>query len=129
MRQLCLSIALLLAFGAIACSRGDFDVQAITGVTLIDGTPQPPVSQANVVVQRGRIVAAGPAASVPVPPDATRTDGGGLFVFPLDPLVPIRVGADANLLLLKVNPAVEPDYLKHVAGRMKIGRWTLDPRR
>jgi len=119
-------LSLVLCLGG--CSRGDNAVQAIMGATLLDGTPNPPVSPANVIVRRGRIVAAGPIADVPVPSDADRIPAFGLYVFPLDPREPIRAGADANLLLLRVNPAVEQDYLKFVAGRMEIGRWTKYPR-
>ena len=128
MKYLCASAVLSLALCAGACSRGDQAVQAIAGGTLVDGSPNPPVSPSTVLVKRGRIVAAGPAADVPIPPDANRIPAAGLFVFPLDPREPIRAGADANLLLLKVNPAVEQDYLKNVAGRMETGRWTKYPR-
>lgn len=129
MRHLCAVYLLLLALCLGGCSRGDQNIQAILGATLIDGTPNPPVSPANVIVRRGRVAAAGPAADVPVPADANRIPASGLFVFPLDPREPIRVGADANLLILNVNPAVDPDYLKHVTGQMKIGLWMKYPRK
>ncbi len=128
MKYLCAAVVLSLVLCLGGCSRGDNAVQAIMGATLLDGTPNPPVSPANVIVRRGRIVAAGPIADVPVPSDADRIPAFGLYVFPLDPREPIRAGADANLLLLRVNPAVEQDYLKFVAGRMEIGRWTKYPR-
>jgi len=121
---LCRLAALVLAICLGGCVHGDLAVQAIEGANLFDGTPNPPVSPANVVVRRGRIERAGPAAQTPIPSDAERIAAAGLYVFPLNPLEPIRAGADANLLLLDVNPAVEPDYLKHVVGRMEIGRWT-----
>ncbi|MBA3975193.1 MAG: hypothetical protein C0504_13375 [Candidatus Solibacter sp.] len=127
MKHLCLCVLALLGIAAAGCARGDLAPQAITGVTLIDGTPNPPLSPANIVVERGRVVAAGPRESVPIPKDAEKIDGRGLFVFPLDPNQPIRVGADANLLLLNVNPALEQNYLKYVSGRMEIGRWTQYP--
>lgn len=117
----------LLNLAVGGCARGDLAPQAITGVTLIDGTPHPPVSPANIVIERGRVIAAGSVDSVPIPKDAEMIDGSGLFVFPLDPRQPIRVGADANLLLLNVNPATETDYRKYVSGRMEIGRWTQYP--
>jgi hypothetical protein len=43
---------------------------ALVGATLIDATGAPAISNATVVVQNGRIVAAGPSASTPVPPGA-----------------------------------------------------------
>ncbi len=128
MKYLCASAVLSLALCLGGCSRGDQAVHAIVGATLLDGSPNPPVSPANVLVRRGRILAAGPAADVPIPSDAGRIPAAGWFVFPLDPREPIRAGADANLLILTVNPAIEQDYLKYVAGRMEIGRWTKYPR-
>lgn len=127
MKHLCLCAFTILSLAAGGCTRGDLAPQAITAVTLIDGTPNPPVGPANIVIRRGRVAAAGPEQAVPIPGDAEKIDGRGLFVFPLDPKQPIRVGADANLLLLKVNPAIETNYRKHIAGRMEIGRWTLYP--
>ncbi len=127
MKSFFVSAALLCALCLGGCSRGDRAVQAIVGATLLDGSPNPPVSPSTVLVRRGRILAAGPSAGIPIPEDANRIPATGLYVFPLDPREPIRAGADANLLILKVNPAVEQDYLKHVAGRMEIGRWTKYP--
>lgn len=124
---MCLSVLALACFAAGGCARGDLAPQAIAGVTLIDGSPNPPISPANIVIERGRVTMAGPSDSVPIPGGAEKIDGRGLFVFPLDPKMPIRIGADANLLLLKVNPAIETGYLKHIYGRMEIGRWTLYP--
>jgi len=119
--------ALALALGC--CSRGDLGTQAIEGVTLIDGTPKAPVSPATLIIERGRVIQFGPSNEITVPADAERISGAGLYVFPLDPLVPIQRGADANLILLSVNPALEPDYSKYVTGRMEIGRWTKYPKR
>lgn len=129
MKYLCLCVLVLGGLAGLGCARGDLAPLAIAGAALIDGTPNPPVVPANIVIRRGRVAAAGPAERVPIPEDAEKIDARGLFVFPLDPKQPIRIGADANLLLLKVNPAVEADYLKYVAGRMEIGRWTLYPAR
>jgi hypothetical protein len=129
LRFLCLCVLALGGLAGLGCARGDLAPQAIAGATLIDGTPNPPVSPANIVIRQGRVVAAGPEDKVPIPAGAEKIDGRGLYAFPLDPKEPVRIGADANLLLLKVNPALENDYLKHVAGRMEIGRWTLYPAR
>ena len=43
---------------------------AITGIRLIDGTGSAPIDDAVLVVSEGRIAAAGPRASVTVPPGA-----------------------------------------------------------
>ncbi len=56
--------------------------RAFTGVRLIDGTDRPPIPNATIVVQNGRIVAAGPAARVTVPAGAERVALDGKVVIP-----------------------------------------------
>ena len=55
---------------------------AFTGATLIDGTGKAPVANATIVVSRGRVVAAGPAAQVPVPKGAEEIALTGKFIIP-----------------------------------------------
>ncbi len=55
---------------------------ALVGATLIDGTGAAPVSDATVVVSDGRIVAAGPRATTPVPRGARRIDVAGKTIMP-----------------------------------------------
>ena len=55
---------------------------AVTGATLIDGNGGVPVADAVIVVSDGRITAAGPRASVTVPPGARVIDATGKFVTP-----------------------------------------------
>ncbi len=57
-------------------------VLAITGATLIDGTDRPPVRDAVIVVENGRIRDAGPRGRVHIPEDATVFDATGKFVLP-----------------------------------------------
>lgn len=57
-------------------------VLAFIGATLIDGAGAAPVPDAIVVVQDGRIVAAGPRATTPVPASAERVDLSGRFLIP-----------------------------------------------
>lgn len=54
----------------------------LKGMTLVDGRGGPPIPNAAVVVRRGRIERVGPAARVPVPPDATVLDLAGATVVP-----------------------------------------------
>jgi imidazolonepropionase-like amidohydrolase len=56
--------------------------KAFTGVRLIDGTERPPIDNATIVVQNGRIAAAGPAAEVTVPAGAERIALTGKTVIP-----------------------------------------------
>jgi len=58
------------------------DTLAIVGANLIDGTGRPAVPDATVVVERGRIVAAGPSSTVKVPKNAQVVDGRGNSLLP-----------------------------------------------
>lgn len=69
------------------CSAGLLSAQtapirAFTGATLIDGSTRAPITNATIVVQDGRIVAAGGAASVTVPTGAERIALNGKFIIP-----------------------------------------------
>jgi imidazolonepropionase-like amidohydrolase len=55
---------------------------ALAGGRLIDGLGGDPVANSVVVVENGRITAAGPASRVSVPRAATRIDAAGLTVLP-----------------------------------------------
>ena len=55
---------------------------AIVGATLIDGTGAAPVPNATVVIEKGRITAAGPSASVKIPGGAQKVDAHGKYVLP-----------------------------------------------
>jgi imidazolonepropionase-like amidohydrolase len=55
---------------------------ALVGATLVDGSGKPAVSDAAVVVRDGRIIAAGPRASVTIPRDAKQIDVRGKTLVP-----------------------------------------------
>lgn len=55
---------------------------AFTHVTVIDATGAPEQPDRTVLVRDGKIVAIGPAASVPIPKDARLVDSRGLFMIP-----------------------------------------------
>jgi imidazolonepropionase-like amidohydrolase len=55
---------------------------ALVGATLIDATGRDPVNDATVVVNDGKIVAAGPSASVKIPANARRIDVRGKTIVP-----------------------------------------------
>ncbi len=98
-------------------------VYAITGATLIDGEVQPPIENATVVVDDGKITAMGPASEVAIPRNAQQIDGRGKFVFPSSLEQPLKTGGPADLILYTVNPARDPDYKRKRAGWMDNGRW------
>ena len=55
---------------------------AITSVTVLTMTSDRPLRNATVVVREGRIAAVGPAGTTPVPADARRIDGRGMYLMP-----------------------------------------------
>ncbi len=57
-------------------------VTAIVGGRLIDGTGKPPVENSVVILRDGKIVAAGPASTTPVPQGAQVIDAHGKSVLP-----------------------------------------------
>ena len=57
-------------------------MKAITGVTLVDGTGEQPISNAIVLVDGARIEAAGAKDAVGVPSDAETIDASGLTLLP-----------------------------------------------
>jgi len=57
-------------------------ILAITGATLIDGTGNPPVSDAVVVIDGDRIIATGPRNKVKIPGNARRLNAQGKFLLP-----------------------------------------------
>src|SRR5260221_4960242 len=68
---------------------GERDMKLATGSTivtngqLVDGTGRPPVPDAAVVIENGRIAFAGPAGKAPrVPPDTQRIDSRGGTILP-----------------------------------------------
>lgn len=120
-------IAVIVLLAAGCGSRDQSAPQAITGVLLVDGTVRPPVANATILINRGKVEAMGPEADVRIPDGYHRIGATGRVLFPADPAQPLRVGGEANLLLLNVNPALDPGYLKKVTGRMEAGRWLQFP--
>jgi imidazolonepropionase-like amidohydrolase len=55
---------------------------ALVGATLIDGTGSAPIADSLVIIKGGRIIAAGPRASVTIPKDATVLDQKGKTILP-----------------------------------------------
>jgi imidazolonepropionase-like amidohydrolase len=55
---------------------------AIVGATLIDGTGSAPIPDAAVVIEKGRIKAAGPRAKVKIPKHAHVVDAQGKYLLP-----------------------------------------------
>jgi imidazolonepropionase-like amidohydrolase len=75
-------ILFLVATVHAAASAQSAPLRAFTGLRLIDGTDRTPVASATIIVQDGRIVAAGPSATVRVPAGAERIPLDGKTVIP-----------------------------------------------
>ncbi|QOY87015.1 hypothetical protein [Paludibaculum fermentans] len=123
-----LVIVLLAAACLGGCRRNAGEQpKVILDAILMDGSGRPPVSSSVVVVQDGVVKAFGDRAQTPIPPDGVEFHVPGKFIFPSDPAAPLRVGGPANLLIVKVNPASDPDYAKKTSGRMTNGHWDQYP--
>ena len=55
---------------------------ALVGATLIDGTGKPAIADSAIVIEKGRIIAAGPRTTVTIPKNATVLDQHGRAVLP-----------------------------------------------
>ncbi|MGH7712047.1 MAG: amidohydrolase family protein, partial [Gemmatimonadaceae bacterium] len=77
-----LAFSVLLPTIAAPAAAQSAPARAFTGLTLIDGTDQPPIANATIVVQDGRVVRIGPSASITIPPEAQRVALDGKFVIP-----------------------------------------------
>src|SRR5688572_6331298 len=83
-----LSAILLVAALAVACGRSaappppSGDTLVLRNFTLIDGSDRPPVPNAAMVVEAGRISWVGPAADLRAPDNAATRDLNGAFVMP-----------------------------------------------
>ena len=58
------------------------DLIAVVNGTLIDGTGKPPLANATVVIENGKIIAAGPRAQVKLPKRAKIIDAAGKTILP-----------------------------------------------
>ena len=70
----------MLTAGALAAQESK--PLAITNAVLIDGNGKTPVENATVLIRDGKIVAAGPAAGIAIPRDASIIDAAGKAVMP-----------------------------------------------
>lgn len=97
--------------------------KAIVGGTLIDGTGRPPIPDALVVVEMGKVVVATASAGLKIPDNAVRTNAKGLFITPSQTGARLEYGAPADLFLLSGNPLDNPMILGSPMRVMKTGEW------
>jgi imidazolonepropionase-like amidohydrolase len=75
-------LLLSVSFPAVPSAQMAGPPRAFTGARLIDGTDRPVIENATILVENGRVVAAGRAESVPIPADAQRIVLAGKTVIP-----------------------------------------------
>lgn len=74
---------LIIFFGSLGISAQDAGTRyAIVGGMLVDGYEAPPVHNATVLIEGNRIVAAGPASEIAVPPGIPVIDARGKTILP-----------------------------------------------
>ena len=81
-RRIAFALSLVSASLITLPAQSPGGVKAFTGARVIDGTDRAPIDNATIVVRGGRIVSAGPAASVTVPAGAERVSLAGKHVIP-----------------------------------------------
>ncbi|TAJ70737.1 MAG: hypothetical protein EPO51_16765 [Phenylobacterium sp.] len=86
---------------SLAASAAGANPLALTNVILIDGAGGAPVSNAVVVMDKGRITAIGSAGSVTIPRGATVVNKAGKYVIPglMDANVHLHLNLDVDTLL------------------------------
>lgn len=97
--------------------------KAIVGGTLIDGTGRPPIPDAVVVVQLGKIVVATSSKGYKIPDNAVKTNATGLYITPSQLGARLEYGAPADLYLVNGNPLDNPLLLSNPMRVMKTGEW------
>jgi imidazolonepropionase-like amidohydrolase len=75
-------LALVAAFGLVACSHSRSETVAITHVTVIDPSNGSSQADITVVTRAKTIIAVGPSSSTAVPGNAKVIDGTGKFLIP-----------------------------------------------
>jgi imidazolonepropionase-like amidohydrolase len=78
-RLLPFALALLALAG---CRKPASDGLALVGATVIDGTGGPPLTNAAIVVRRGRIESVGPRAGFELPQKTTQVEVAGRWIIP-----------------------------------------------
>ena len=99
-------------------------IRVIVGGTLIDGTGRPLIPNSLIVVENGKIVAAGAAKDLKMPENPIKTNAIGVYVTPSKMGGRLEYGAPADLFLVAGNPLDNPLVLTAPMRVMKAGEWT-----
>lgn len=112
----CLAVVVLalLLLGCATPPSGPKKI-AIVGAKLVVRPGAAPLDYSIVIVEGGKIVAAGPQTSVPLPKDVEVVDGLGKIVEPLEATESIEAGGRANLVLKSLDDSSSRE--------MREGEW------
>ena len=97
--------------------------KVILGGTLIDGTGRPPIPDSLIIVENGKVVAAGAAKDLKIPENHVKTNATGAFVTPSRMGGRLEYGAPADLFLVAGSPLENPMVLGNPMRVMKAGEW------
>lgn len=89
----------------------------------MDGTGRPPIPDALVIVELGKIVIASSSTGHKIPSNAVRTNATGLFITPSQAGARLEYGAPADLFLLSSSPLENPLVLASPMRVMRTGEW------
>jgi hypothetical protein len=93
-------LALVIVVALVGCTAPDASgVKVIVGAKLIAAPGREPIEYSVVVIEGGKITAAGPQSAIPVPKGSAITRGIGMTVEPEPGGDPIEPGRPANLVL------------------------------
>ncbi len=100
-------ITLILTLLLVACGQPENStVQVLVGGKLLDGKSNTPVDHPIIVIEDGKITAAGSQVHVPVPRGSHKTNTAGFTIRPSNEGKTIEVGQPANLELVDGSGAV-----------------------
>ena len=97
--------------------------KVILGGTLIDGTGRPPIPDSLVIVENGKVVAAGAAKDLKIPENHIKTNATGAYITPSKMGGRLETGAPADLFLVAGSPLENPMVLGNPMRVMKAGEW------
>lgn len=97
--------------------------KVILGGTLIDGTGRAPIPDSLIIVENGKVVAAGAAKDLKIPENHIKTNATGAYVTPSTMGGRLEYGAPADLFLVAGNPLENPMLLGNPMRVMKAGEW------
>jgi len=119
-------LSILLGLAALSgCNQPrEATVKVFVGATVIAKAGDPPQPYSIVIVDGNQITAVGAQSEVPVPTGSMKINGVGKFLYPAGSQGRIKPGEPADLLLVRVNPNEDPQYMQKLDGRMSGGHWT-----